>query len=302
MGLKSAGLPEFTEKTISPYNEMLAYETLWAESKATLKTIADRFRAHQVLPSQLLRSQGELLPDGDLREKIASFLSKKHGFSVALHGSHQYPSGLRDASHPVELFYYKGDLSLTETRCISVVGTRECSREGSVRANRMARELAQAGYTIVSGLARGIDTAAMTGALSVKGRLIGVIGTPIDHYYPEENKALQDTVARDHLLISQVPFYRYQIESFKAHRTHFPERNQTMSAISEATVIIEASEHSGTLIQARACLEQKRRLFILDSCFKNSSITWPSYYQKRGAVRVSSTEEVLNTLARSPST
>jgi len=293
-----ACMPEFADKTISPRHEMLAYETLWASNKATLKSVADLFRTHPVYPSQLLRARGELLPDLDLRKKVEAFLSTKRGFSVALRGSHQYPTGLRDASDPIELFYYKGDLNLTQTKCISVVGTRECSEEGLARAKRIARELVKANYTIVSGLARGIDTAAMTEALAAKGRLIGVIGTPIDQYYPEENKGLQDTIASDHLLISQVPFYRYKIEPFSAHRRHFPERNQTMSAISEATVIVEASEHSGTLIQARACLQQGRKLFILDSCFQNRSITWPAYYEGRGGIRVKSTGDILRALEK----
>lgn len=281
---------------LSPHAEMLAYEALWADPKATLKSVADLFRSSPALPSQLLQSTKTLFPDDELLKRVALHLTKKRNFSIALYRSYQYPKALRDARHPIELFYYKGDIGLTESRCISVVGTRTATDDGLKRARRVARELVTRGFTIVSGLARGIDTAAMSEVLSVRGRLIGVIGTPIDQYYPEENELLQKEIATNHLLISQVPFYRYMIESFHSKRRHFPERNQTMSALSEATVIVEASDHSGTLTQARACLEQGRKLFILDSCFKNPSITWPSHYEKKGAFRVTSTEDILKHL------
>jgi DNA processing protein len=275
---------------------MIAYEVLWGNPKATLKTIADLFRANPVLPSKLLASQAGLFPNHDLRDKVEQVLSGKRGFSLALFGCYQYPRGLRDAAHPIELFYYQGDIGLTESRCVSVVGTRSSTREGELRARRIARELVKKGFTVVSGLARGIDTAAMKEVLRVGGRLIGVIGTPIDQFYPEENRELQRTIAKDHLLISQVPFYRYDIEHFQSKRRHFPERNQTMSALSEATVIVEASDHSGTLTQARACLEQGRKLFILESCFENRSISWPALYERKGAVRVRSIDDILRAL------
>jgi DNA processing protein len=281
---------------ISPHEEMIAYETLWGNPKATLKTIADRFRAHPTLPSELLSSEAGLFPNGDLRSRVEKHLSSKRGFSVAIFGSYQYPQGLRDASHPIELFYYRGDIGLTESRCVSVVGTRTCTKEGMLRARKIARELVKKGFTVVSGLARGIDTAAMKEVLRVGGSLIGVIGTPIDQSYPEENRDLQEIVAKDHLLISQVPFYRYEIEHFQSKKRHFPERNQTMSALSEATVIVEASDHSGTLTQARACLEQGRKLFILESCFQNRLISWPAHYEKKGAVRVRTVDDILKVL------
>src|ERR1019366_8913989 len=108
----------------------------------------------------------------------------------------------------------------------------------------------------------------------------------IDEYYPKENRDLQDLIAKSHLLVSQVPFYRYATEPFRSRRNYFPQRNETMSALSEATIIVEASDTSGTLTQARAALEQKRKLFILDSCFERPDITWPRRFEARGAIRV----------------
>ena len=151
-------------------------------------------------------------------------------------------------------------------------------------------------FVIVSGIAIGIDTVALETAIKENGQVVGVIGTPIDQYYPPENKELQDTIAKNHLLISQVPFYRYSVEPFPSRRNYFPQRNETMSALSEATVIIEASDTSGTLTQARAALQQKRKLFILNSCFENTSIKWPHTYADRGAIRVRNTNDIISHL------
>jgi DNA processing protein len=105
-------------------------------------------------------------------------------------------------------------------------------------------------------------------------------------YYPPENRQLQDRIARDFLLISQVPVLRYKRQAIPQNRLFFPERNVTMSALTEATVIVEAGETSGTLTQARAALHQGRKLFILDSCFRRPDLTWPARFEQRGAIRV----------------
>lgn len=283
---------------ISPFDEMLSYETLWGFQSWTLKTIAALFRRYQVLPSQLLDivSKEFIAEFLRLRDEVRDFVLKLRGFSVNVHGTHQYPSKLRDAKYPLELFYYRGDIGYIESRCISVVGARKCSEEGRRRAGRLVRELVKRDFTIVSGLAAGIDTAAMTTAVEAKGRTIGVIGTPINRVYPRENSDLQEQVAAEHLLISQVPFYRYSVEPYAAHKLYFPQRNETMAALSEATVIVEASDTSGSLTQARACLQQGRKLFILNSCFERPDISWPATYERRGAIRVREIDDILTVL------
>ena len=112
-----------------------------------------------------------------------------------------------------------------------------------------------------------------------------MIGTPLSHTYPKENAELQRKVASEYLIISQVPVRRYERQDYRKNRLFFPERNITMSALTEATIIVEAGETSGTLIQARAALHQGRRLFILDSCFRKG-LTWPKKYADKGAIRV----------------
>ncbi len=285
---------------VDPFEEAVAYETLWAINGMTEKKLSELFKFSKSLPSQVLQKQKGLIPSEeilDIENAVREFLEKKQKqFSVCIYGDYQYPESLRKAHHPIELFYYKGNLDLLQTRSVSVVGARKVSPQGISRSTRLSKELVEAGFTIVSGLAQGVDTAAQKSAIENKGQTIGTIGTPIDSYYPKENKELQNLIAEDHLLISQVPFYRYANEHFANHRLYFPRRNVTMAAISEATIIVEASDTSGSLTQARACISQNKKLFILDSCFKNKEITWPANYVKQGAIRVTCTSDILKVL------
>ena len=284
------------KNTVSLFDEMIAYETLWAIPGASLKSIATIFKEKRRLPSELLEYESDLFEVPKIKEEVIQFLSKKSGFSICVNGAFQYPQRLREAKYPIELFYYKGDIGCLDSDCISVVGSRKCSEDGMRRAEKLVKGLVEENYTVISGLAKGIDTVALKTAINSRGRVIGVIGTPLDEYYPKENMELQDEIASKHLLISQVPFYRYEKEPFSNKRNYFPQRNETMSALSLATVIVEASDTSGTLTQARACLDQGRKLFILNSCFERDDISWPSRYLKRGAIRVKDFSDIYQNL------
>jgi DNA processing protein len=280
---------------ISPGREMGAYEALWLEDKATFKTIADRFKADpSALPSDFVE------PGKAKAAAIEAFdILRRRGvkrFGVRVNHAGDYPQKLRDARHPVELLYYQGAWELTETRSIAIVGSRKASDDGKARADRLAREFVSRDFTVVSGLAEGIDTAAHTAAIAAGGRTIAVIGTPLGVYYPRSNQALQDRLARDFLVISQVPVLRYSRQAVPQNRLFFPERNVTMSALTEGTVIVEAGETSGTLTQARAALHQKRKLFILDSCFQKKDLTWPARFAEMGAIRVREPSDIWNAL------
>jgi DNA processing protein len=209
-----------------------------------------------------------------------------------LQGAGEYPAKLRDAQYPVELLYYQGFWDLVETRSVAVVGARKASAEGLARAAKLARRLSADGFTLVSGLAAGIDTVAHTTAIECGTPTIAVIGTSLSSVYPPENAELQNLIARDHLLISQVPVIRYAAQGPFLNKRFFPERNVTMSALTEATIIVEASDTSGTLTQARAALHQGRKLFILESCFHVKGLRWPTLYERRGAIRVKEYEDI----------
>lgn len=282
---------------VSPYMEMGAYEALWAKEKMSFKAIADLVRDSLSTPLSTFVDERE---STDFAGRVYDRLHTAglSDFGVHVRPDYSYPEKLLDADHPVELLYYRGFWDLIYTPSVAIVGTRNPSEDGLKRARTLARLLVDDGYTVVSGLATGIDTAAHTAAIARGGNTIAVIGTAIDHQYPKENAALQEKIAREHLLLSQVPVWRYSRQGPAGNRLFFPERNVTMSAITQATIIVEASDTSGTLIQARAALKQGRKLFILESCFRNSSITWPHKYEKQGARRIKNFEEIQEALAR----
>ena len=201
--------------------------------------------------------------------------------------------------HPIELLYFQGWWDLVDSRSVAVVGTRKPSREAITRTRKLVRKLVEDRFTIVSGLANGIDTAAHRTAIELGGSTIGVIGTPLNVRYPKENAALQDQVAKDYLVISQVPVIRYENPNPTVNRIFFPERNITMSALTEATIIVEAGETSGTVVQARHALKQQKKLFILESSFHKASLTWPHRFEKLGAIRVRDYEDIREHLGAS---
>jgi DNA processing protein len=290
-----ATAPLATLRAISPLREMGAYEALWAKSETTFTSLARKFReAPDLLPSDFV-AEYEAKFFADIVMQMLRDSGVKQ-FGIRVHRAGEYPKKLRDAEDPVELLYYRGWWDLVETRSVAVVGTREPSAQAVERTSKLVRLLVNDKFTIVSGLARGIDTAAHNAAIKAGGKTIAVIGTPLTHSYPKENATLQERIANDFLLVSQVPVYRYSKQDFRRNRGFFPERNKTMSALTEATIIVEAGQTSGTLIQARAALKQRRKLFILDNCFQNPSLSWPHEFESRGAVRVKEYEDIRKSL------
>ena len=272
--------------------EVGAYESMWLKSGATFKKIADQIaaapgsRASDHIPHDEAMEVGTRVIKR-LREKLDAW------FDVKVHGELGYPAKLRDAQYPAELFYYQGNLDLISARSIAVVGTRNPSEDGISRTKKLVRSLLKDDFTIISGLAQGVDTAAHTTAIEEGGQTIAVLGTPIHRAYPAANRALQSRIAKDYLLMSQVPVERYDAQpDVRQNRWFFPERNKTMSAISEATIIIEAGNTSGTLVQAREALRQGRKLFILNSCFERGDLSWPEKFEKAGAVRVRDYDDI----------
>ncbi|MCY4088945.1 MAG: DNA-processing protein DprA [Candidatus Saccharibacteria bacterium] len=288
---------------INPLEEAIAYEAYIAlEKDRSEQKLEQQFQLHntdneliQIQANQPTISQflDELHISSDyhkLKQVIAKELKKGTGFSICTFMSYHYPQKLRDNKYPLKLFYYRGDINLLDTRCVSIVGSRQASEAGLKDTQQIAQYLIEKNYTIISGLAQGIDTVALTTAIKTHGRIIGVIGTPIDQYYPKDNKDLQDEIGRRHLLLSHVPFYKYDKEPFSARRNYFPQRNIIMASISQATIIVEASNTSGTLHQAKAALDQGRQLFILDRCFKTA--TWPARFERQGAIKINNIDDI----------
>ena len=282
LALSNGGSPALAP--ISPRRELGAYEALFLEQGATFKRLAEKFATDPgALPSDFVSRQAADAAAYRVMEKLhASGITQ---FGVRINKAGDYPEKLRHAKYPVEMLYYQGTWELSEMRGLAVVGSRKPSEEGVQRATRLAKELVARDFAVVSGLATGIDTAAHTAALDAGGTTIAVIGTPLGEYYPKDNRDLQNHIAKQHLLISQIPVLRYEVQPFQQKRHYFPERNATMSALTEGTIIVEAGETSGTLT-----------LFILDSCFQNPAITWPARFEKQGAIRVREPSDIWKVL------
>jgi DNA processing protein len=204
---------------------------------------------------------------------------------------HQARFGITPEGGSGAKIWMAGDATLIRRPGVAIVGSRNVSPEGAARARRLARELASAGVVVVSGLAKGVDTEALTAAIAANGKTVGVIGTPINRAYPAENKRLQETLYREHLLISQFAPEK------KVYPSNFPERNKLMAAISDATVIVEASDESGSLHQAWECLRLKRWLFIPKSIVDNPKLQWPKNYLSYEKTKIlSSTSDIIATI------
>ncbi len=187
--------------------------------------------------------------------------------------------------------HYSGDLRFLSQKVVSIVGTREISEEGIKRANRLSRELAANGVVVMSGLAKGVDSVAHRAAIDAGGRTAAVIGTPLDRAYPAENAELQTEIYTHHLLIS--PFGIGE----EVYRSNFPTRNRVMALLSDATVIVEASDTSGTLHQAAECQKNGRWLFIMKSVAEDPRLSWPQKFLNQPRTMVlEQTDDILEAL------
>jgi DNA processing protein len=169
-----------------------------------------------------------------------------------------YPENLRAVHDRPPLLFVKGALEPADARSVAVIGARQATGAGIDQAARIAAHLSESGYTVVSGLAAGIDTAAHTATLERGGRTVAVIGTGVRRSYPPQNEALQRRIASEGAIVSQF------LPDSPPSRRSFPMRNAVMSGLSLATVIVEAGHTSGARIQARLARGHGRRVFVLE--------------------------------------
>ena len=168
----------------------------------------------------------------------------------------EYPIELKHSYNPPVLLFYQGNIDLLSKPKLAVVGARKCSETGKQSVRKIVHELGNA-FTIVSGLARGIDTCAHMEALKNKGNTIAVIGTGLDVYYPKENKALQDYMAKNHLVLTE---YGPGEQPLKYH---YPERNRIISGLCQGVMVVEAKLRSGSLITCERAMEEGRDVFAI---------------------------------------
>lgn len=202
-----------------------------------------------------------------------------------------YPINLRTVYNPPPFLFYRGELRRDDAWSVAVVGRRDPSAAGLRRARKMARGLADASVTVLSGLARGIDTAAHTACLDAGGRTIAVLGSGIRRIYPPENTELAARICANGAVVSQ--FW----PDASPTQVSFPQRNVVTSGLGQGTVVVEASGTSGARMQARLALQQGKRVFLLPSLTKEHA--WARSFLSRGAIEVRGVEEVVAML-RSP--
>lgn len=200
------------------------------------------------------------LRSGEARRRAERELvqARERGIRIVGVGEPDYPEWLARIYDPPLVLYVRGSLLPGEgERSLAVVGSRAVTPQGAALTRAMARDLALAGLTVVSGLARGTDTAAHRGALDGKGRTVAVLGSGLDRVYPPENADLAEAVARDGAVVSEFPF------GTNPEPGHFPRRNRILAGWGRAVVVVEAGHKSGALITARLALEEGREVMAV---------------------------------------
>ncbi len=237
---------------------------------------------------ELAQSIASFSKDGYL-ERECRFIEKNRVRVMTFHDA-DYPSRLKEIPDAPVVLFVKGELPEEIDFSIAVVGSRQASVYGLTTAQKFSCDLAQMGMVVVSGLARGIDTAAHRGALKARGKTIAVLGCGLAHVYPSENKKLFEEIAESGAIISefssQVPPATF----------NFPRRNRIISGLSLGVIVVEASLKSGALITADFALEQGREVFAVPGKVDNPTAQGTHKLIKQGAKLVSSVDDVLEEL------
>ena len=203
--------------------------------------------------------------------------AEKAGCSLVIYGREGYPPLLQEIGDPPLVLYVRGDVKALSQHAVAVVGTRRPTAYGISVAHRLACDLAQRQLVIVSGLARGIDSAAHRGALEAKGKTVAVLGSGIDVIYPREHKRLAEQVVESGALISEFPLGTAPTPE------NFPIRNRIISGLALGAIIVEAAEYSGSLITARLAAEQNREVFAVPGNITSAQAFGPNLLIKQGA-------------------
>lgn len=202
-------------------------------------------------------------------------------------GDERYPAPLREIYDPPVLLFARGRVELLQSLMLGVVGTRRPTTYGLAVAERMAGDLARAGLTIASGMARGIDTAAHKGAMAAEGDTVAVLGCGVDVVYPSENRKLAADLASKQLLISEFPM------GATAFPQNFPIRNRIISGMSQGVLVVEGAQYSGSAITARLAMDQSREVFAVPGNITSKASWGPNLLIKQGAKLVQDWNDVI---------
>jgi DNA processing protein len=204
----------------------------------------------------------------------------------------EYPENLRQIADPPPVLYVTGEFGGSDGDAVAVVGSRAATAYGRFTAGRLSRDLASRGITVVSGLARGVDSCAHAGALEAGGRTLAVLGSGMDHFYPPENRQLAEKISRSGAVVTEFAF------GCKPERWHFPLRNRIISGLSLGVVVVEAATRSGALTTANMALEQGREVFAVPGNISSPKSAGPNSLIREGAKLVSAVEDILEEFPR----
>jgi DNA processing protein len=217
-------------------------------------------------------------------------LARRKGYAVVTQNDSEYPTLLLEIPDPPPILYVYGELS-PEEAAVAVVGSRKASSYGLTAAHGLCKGLAAHGVTVVSGMARGIDSAAHKGALAGGGRTVAVLGSGLECIYPAENRTLFHQIAENGAVISEFPLHAQP----DAH--HFPKRNRVISGLSLGTVVVEAQKRSGSLITARLAAEQGREVYAVPGNIHAATSQGTHLLIQQGAKLVGNVEDIITEFA-----
>ena len=227
--------------------------------------------------------------DAKLLEKYEKYILK-NDIKIINISDDNYPAKLKNIYAPPITIFAKGDISLLNSKSIAIVGSREPSKYGIYVAEKFSKELSKEGITIVSGLARGIDTFAHVGALSSFGKTIAVLGSGIDVVYPKENAKYYREISEKGLIISEY------IVGTAPESKNFPQRNRIISGLSDGVLVVEARKNSGTMITTDFALEQGKELYVIPGNITSNLSAGTNNLIKEGAKLVTDVYEILEDL------
>lgn len=218
-------------------------------------------------------------------DKELRLMEKKGVYAVSVFDS-SYPQNLKNSYSPPVILYIKGQINPEDCDAVAVVGSRIPSHYGISNCEKLSADLASRGITVVSGMARGIDTAAHKGALK-SGRTIAVLGSGLNRIYPPENRELADEICEKGAVISEFPM------DTPPERFNFPRRNRVISGLSLGVVVVEAAENSGALITANFALEENREVFAMPGRIDSKVSTGTNKLIKEGAKLIETADDVI---------
>lgn len=287
---------------ISQHDSFLILNAIPGLGPIRIKKLVNHFSN----PAKVLSASAQSLwQTGIVSQKIArnivrfdpcAFLEKEYraasqqGIDMITIDESRYPSALREIVDPPPVLYIKGNITDEDQTALALVGSRRASVYGIAIAEKFALQLSDYGITVVSGMARGIDTAAHRGALRARGRTIAVLGSGFLNIYPKENKKLSEKIADHGVVVSEFPMETAPLSG------NFPRRNRIISGLSLGVIVVEAAKKSGALITADFALEQGKDVFAVPGKVDSPSSFGVNNLIKQGAKLISSIEDVVEEL------